>query len=391
MKKIIKKIKENNLDALIISDPDSIFYLTGVKIDPHERLLALVIAENETLIAPSMHESEITIINPPVKTHYFSDSDDFIDIIPKLIKNQKNVGVDKEFRAKFFIPCLEKLPSHNFILGSFIVDNMRMIKRVDEIEKMSISSLLNDKIIGELIDHLSKPESIGITELEAVDFLNSIMIKFDADGYAFDPGINFGNGTCEPHHIQDNTSLKIGDAVIIDIGFSKNGYCSDMTRSFIVTPNGLKTSWQTDDPNYSAYASLYNKIYSIVRDANLAGIEKVAPGVALSEVDAAARDLITNAGYGEYFLHRTGHNIGIAVHELPDVSSSSNAVCSIGMTFSIEPGIYLPASIVAVELEKITGKKYDSTNLSGLGVRVEDIIAVTADGCEVLNKYPKNV
>jgi Xaa-Pro dipeptidase len=124
-----------------------------------------------------------------------------------------------------------------------------------------------------------------------------------------------------------------------------------MTRSFFLEDNSLIDVYQT------------------VLKANLAAINKVKPGVLLKEIDHAARSVIQSAGYGEYFIHRTGHGIGQEVHEPYDVSANSDVLCEVGMIFSIEPGIYLP---------------------SGGGIRIEDLVLVTEDGCEVLNQYPKN-
>ncbi|MBQ5771205.1 MAG: M24 family metallopeptidase, partial [Clostridia bacterium] len=112
------------------------------------------------------------------------------------------------------------------------------------------------------------------------------------------------------------------------------------------------------------------KVYEIVERANAAGRAKVRPGVKLEDVDRAARKVIEDAGYGKYFIHRTGHGIGLEVHEFPDVSAVSEAVCEPGMVFSVEPGIYLPGSF---------------------GVCVEDLVAVTEDGCETLNEYTKEM
>ena len=148
--------------------------------------------------------------------------------------------------------------------------------------------------------------------------------------------------------------MKPGDCVLFDVGCMKDGYCSDMTRTCY----------------YKEVSPERRRIYEIVRAANERAISLIRPGVPLRELDRAARDLISGAGYGEYFTHRLGHFIGLAEHEFGDVSSASEWKAEPGMIFSIEPGIYLPGDT---------------------GVRVEDLVLVTEDGCEVLNHYAKDL
>lgn len=354
-------LRAAGLQALVVSDPDSIFYLTECRIAPGERLYALVVTEGRmVLVLPEMFKLEASEVSE--EKIFFKDTDDFLGIIPTILTEEAVhiVGVDKELKARFLLPMMERMNECAFELGSPVIDENRMIKQAGEITKMQISSELNDSIMGEIVKFLATPEALGITEKQAVKKLAEISEALGAEGFSFDPIICFGAGSAQPHHEPDNESkLEIGSPVIIDIGFLKHGYCSDMTRSFIRTEEGMVTGGKPE----------YKHIYDIVLGANLAGIEKVAPGVPLAEVDAAARDFIKAAGYDEFFTHRLGHGIGIAVHEFPDVSAASTAVCAPGMIFSIEPGIYHPES--------------------GIGVRIEDLVLVTETGYEVLNKYPK--
>ena len=165
--------------------------------------------------------------------------------------------------------------------------------------------------------------------------------------------MSFGANAGDPHHESDDTVLKRGDVVLFDIGGRRCNYCSDMTRTFF---------WGEPDEETA-------RIYDIVRRANEAAEALIKPGVRLCDLDAAARSLITAAGYGEYFNHRLGHFIGQTDHEKGDVSSANTAVAKPGMIFSIEPGIYLPGEF---------------------GVRIEDLVLVTETGCEVLNRNDKH-
>ena len=194
----------------------------------------------------------------------------------------------------------------------------------------------------------------GVTEQEVADQMLGIYLSLGADGYSFPPLVAFGANAADPHHAPDDTAVKPGDCVLFDVGCIKDGYCSDMTRTFY----------------FKTVSEEHRKVYETTRAANEAAISKIRPGVPLRNLDAAARNLITEAGWGPNFNHRLGHFIGLSEHEFGDVSSANNWEAKPGMIFSIEPGIYL------------TGDT---------GVRVEDLVLVTEDGVEVLNHYPKNL
>ena len=150
--------------------------------------------------------------------------------------------------------------------------------------------------------------------------------------------------------IKRNTRLKAADTVILDVGLLWKRYCSDMTRTVL----------------FGEVSDEQKKVHAIVTAANRAGIAACRPGAPMKDFDRAARKVIEDAGYGQYFIHRTGHGIGLDVHEFPDCSATSETVARPGMIFSVEPGIYLPGRF---------------------GVRVEDLVAITEDGCEVLTAH----
>ncbi|HBG67376.1 MAG TPA: peptidase M24 family protein, partial [Kandleria vitulina] len=158
----------------------------------------------------------------------------------------------------------------------------------------------------------------------------------------------------DPHHVGDDSRLKEGDSIIVDMGCIYNGYCSDMTRTFF----------------YKSVSEKQKDVYNLVLKAQLAAEAAIKPGLKLSDIDKVARDIISEAGYGEEFNHRLGHFIGRLTHEAGDVSSANDAIIKPGMIFSIEPGVYLPGEF---------------------GVRIEDLVLVTEDGCKVLNHYPKEL
>ncbi|RKD23609.1 Xaa-Pro dipeptidase [Caminicella sporogenes DSM 14501] len=349
LEKVIKNMEKYNIDQMIVTSSDSIFYLLGEWIHPGERMLALFIDTNGEA---KLFVNELFPITKDlgVKVHIHKDTDNPIDDLAEVIDESKVVGIDKEWPSRFLISLLKKKNGLKVENGSIVVDEARMIKDEQEIELMRKASAINDKAMEEIIEFIKK----GCSEIEASKKLAEIYSKYGCSGFSFEPLICYGANAAEPHHASDNTELKENSCIIIDIGCIKDDYASDMTRSLF----------------YGKPDEEYKKIYDLVYKANKAAIEAVKPGVKFSDIDRAARKVIEDGGYGKYFIHRTGHNIGINVHEYPDVSSSNDMEVVEGMVFSIEPGIYLEG-------------KY--------GVRIEDLVVVTKDGCEVLNKFTKDL
>ena len=195
---------------------------------------------------------------------------------------------------------------------------------------------------------------VGATEKELEEKFVSIYAAHGCSDVSFTPIVGFSANAADPHHENDGTKLEKGMCVLIDVGGVYDGYCSDMTRTFFTAP-------PTEEQE---------TVYNLVRKANETAEALVRPGVKLCDIDRAAREVIEKAGYGEYFYHRLGHFIGLEDHEYGDVSSAFDRPVEEGMCFSIEPGIYLEGKF---------------------GVRIEDLVIVTKDGCEVLNHYPKEL
>ena len=259
------------------------------------------------------------------------------------------LGIDKEWPAKFLIPLMETHPGMQVVLSSDCVDDCRACKDAEEQALMREASRINDAV-NEAAKHYIKA---GMTEREVAEFIDAQFRAHGCEGPSFTTIVSFGANAADPHHEPDDTVLKEGDCVLFDMGCVKSRYCSDMTRT-----------WFCGQPTEKQAA-----VHDLVRRANEAAEALIKPGVRLCELDAAARDLITEAGYGAYFNHRLGHFIGQTDHEKGDVSSANTTVARPGMIFSIEPGVYLPGEF---------------------GVRVEDLVLVTETGCEVLNRNDKH-
>lgn len=347
--RVLDALKDMGLSQMLIVDPMSIYYLTGVWVAPFERFYGLC------LRADGRHAMFLNrLFHVPgdvgVEKVWYSDTDPVTDLIAEHLDRDAVLGVDKDLRASFLLPLMEKKTAAGFVNASIAVDRTRGVKDEEEQELMRTASRINDQAMARFRELIHE----GVTEKEAADQMLKIYLELGADGFSFEPLVAFGANAADPHHAPDNTRLEPGDCVLFDVGCIKDGYCSDMTRTFY----------------YKTVSEEHRKIYETVRRANEAAIARIRPGVPLRELDAAARDLIAGEGFGEYFTHRLGHFIGLAEHEYGDVSSASAWEAQPGMIFSIEPGIYLAGDT---------------------GVRVEDLVLVTADGCEVLNHYPKKL
>ena len=347
---VLSLMRERQINQIIVSDPAAIFYLTGEWIHAGERLLALVIREDgqHSLVVNKMFQIKS---NLDIEIIYIDDIDNGIGILMNQLEAGK-IGVDKTWPAKFLLDLMKQTGKQvdQFVLGSEIMDDVRAHKTEEEKELMRAASRDNDEAVGRLIELLPQE----MTELEMTEKLAEIYKTLGNEAMAFDPIVAYGANGADPHHETNEDHVKPGDAVILDIGGVKNNYCSDMTRTVF----------------YKEVSERHREIYEIVLEANKRAIEAVKPGVKFSAIDAAARDYITEKGYGEYFTHRTGHFIGIECHEAGDVSAANDRVVEPGNIFSIEPGIYIQDDI---------------------GVRIEDLVIATEDGYENLNHYNKEL
>lgn len=349
LSKLLNLMEENQVDQILIADPASIFYLTGKWVHPGHRLYALLIdrKENYNLFVHEMFQIREDL---GVEIHYFKDTDNPVEVLSKYVIDEGKFVVDKEWPTRFFLSLSELKPNLKYSAKP-LIELVRRVKNEEEIKLMKEASKLNDKAV----EMLSKRFNSNGTEKEATDELANIYEELNTEGFSFDPIVCYGKNAADPHHMPDKVSeLKEGDVVLFDIGCIKDAYCSDMTRTFF---------WKSASEKQI-------EVYNIVREANERAIKAVKPGMKFSEIDAVARDYITEKGYGEYFIHRLGHCIGMEVHEYGDVSATNDEIIEVGNIFSIEPGIYLPGEF---------------------GVRIEDLVLVTEDGCENLNSYSKEL
>ncbi|WP_414046094.1 M24 family metallopeptidase [Macrococcus equi] len=345
-------MKDQSIQHAWITTPDNISYFSGFLSDPHERLTALYITQdNACLIVPNM-EVEDAVNASGMTTFGYSDTEDAFEIAKlntkfpdheELYIEEEHVTVKREKSLlRVFNP--ESLQSIDQL-----IKDMRNIKTDDEINILKQAAHYADEALRIGVSQLKS----GITEKEVAQYLEAEILKVEGiSGMSFSTTVLFGDHAASPHGTPGNRQLKNDEYVLFDLGVIYKGYCSDITRTIA----------------FGTPPEFHKEIHAIVTEANERAIKGVKPGAKISDIDALARDYITEKGYGEAFPHRLGHGLGITVHEFPDISSANDDTLKPGMCFTIEPGIYLHGEV---------------------GVRVEDDILVTEDGYEILTAYEK--
>ena len=345
LERVVRGMEEMNLDQIVVSSPPSVFYLTGAWVSPGERMLALYVHKSgEVRLFANRLFALAGNVEAPLSE--FDDTEDPIALLSQSVRPGV-LGVDKFWPSRFTLGLLEARADVRAVVGSRPVDEARMCKDEEEIALMRASSRKNDAATLAAIEQI-RP---GMRESDVAACYNRAAREQGASGPSFATLICFGKNCAEPHHATDDTFLKQGDSIILDVGLSWERYASDMTRTVFF---GQPTDEQ-------------KRVYDLVVKANAAGRAVARPGIPLKEVDRAARKVIEDAGYGKYFIHRTGHGIGLEVHEPPDASAVEETIARPGMVFSVEPGVYLPGRF---------------------GVREEDLVCITPDGAETFNRLP---
>ena len=348
-------LRQQGADLAVLSFTDQMRYLTGYVEGAHERLLALFVpAQGEPgFIVPFMN-AQAARANPAgiAQVLGWTDSEGWQTFAQQLVyqyalQDGATVLIDDELHSVHLLDLQSQFPDFRYRSASPALAQLRGIKTERELVSLEAAALLIDTVFEETLGAMRE----GMTETELQDFVFAA-IKRHHSTPAFTPLICFGPNGAMPHHHSNATKLDKGDVVVIDIGCTWEGYCSDITRTVAFG--------EPSDPDA-------RRVYQIVSAAHHAAREAVRPGVTCGHVDDMAHQVVDRAGFGEAFFHRTGHGIGLSGHEQPNIISGNNIELTPGMCFSIEPGIYLE---------------------NRFGVRIENIVTVTADGVRSLNAEP---
>ena len=348
LEQTISAMRDAGLSQIIVAEDRAISYLTGVRPNSMERVGALLIKDtgevhsfmNELFRFPDMEDAV---------SHVYRDGDNPYKLIAEHL-DPGVLGFDEKWETIHTISLLKERPDIIPELGSWPVNESRKYKDPEEQVLLEKASQINDMAIDYGICHIEE----NLSEKELADTIENFFRQSGGINVGQWQVVCYGDDAADPHHVPGDAVPHEGDAILIDLVGLINGYWCDMTRTVF----------------YKSVSEENRRIYEIVRKAQQAGIDAVRPGIRMSEIDGIVRKVIEDEGYGEFFITRTGHGVGLSVHEPPMCSSDSSDICRAGMCFSIEPGIYIP------------GKT---------GVRIEDLVIVTENGCRVLTHYPKDL
>lgn len=353
LKRLRQEMTAQDIDLVALGPTAHTQWLLGYAPYPDERMCLLLISKtDEVFVMPALNANAVREHTDIEFCEWADDHGPFdaLDVaLEKVVgTGVKKVVLDETMRADFALNLLDKLDGATHQFTKSTVGALRMRKTEAEYQLLK----LNAQIADEAQEVAAKTARPGVTESDVAEAVKEHFMSKGAKPVFDIIGAN-ENGAFPHHHTSDRV-LKSGDVVVVDIGGTTKGYPSDITR--MVAVETLR-----DD---------YQEVHDVVEAAVQAALAACKPGVKTSDIDKAARDVITKAGYGEYFTHRTGHGLGIEIHEEPYLSASSDVILDEGMVFSIEPGIYIPGKF---------------------GIRLEEIVYLRADGPEVLSERPRDV
>ncbi len=338
---------DQQVDAVMLSVGHDLPYMTGYTAMPLERLTMLVVQRegDPTLLIPGLEAARVEPQRGVFELLPWGETEDPTEIVGRLTSGAKRIAVGDQMWSRFLVELLPHLPNAQFTRAVDVVGPLRMSKDQAELDALAAAGAAVDKIAGEL--QRGEIPLVGRTEAEVSAHLGRRIIE---EGHQV---VNFaivaaGENASSPHHHASDRVIQPGEIVLTDFGGTMNGYCSDTTRCVFTG----------EIPGDVAEA------YDVLFEAQAAGVAAATVGTPCEDVDWACRKVIDDAGYGEYFIHRTGHGIGLEAHEDPYIVEGNTLPLEAGHAFSIEPGIYIP------------GK---------WGMRLEDIAAATADGPVAFN------
>jgi Xaa-Pro aminopeptidase len=338
---------EQGIDVLLLSVGHDLPYLTGYLAMPLERLTMLVLPRDgdATLVVPRLEAPRVVEQPGAFTLLAWDETQDPIEIVARLAGRPATAAIGDQTWARFLVDLLPQLPDTRFRRAVDVVGPLRMRKDPTEVEALRAAGAAADRVAAQL--HAGDIPLAGRTEAQVSADISQRLIAEGHDKVNF-AIVAAGENAASPHHHGADRVIGPGDIVLCDFGGTMDGYCSDITRCV----------------HLGEVPAEIGEAYAVLVDAQRAGVVAGSVGVPCEDVDRAARAVISDAGFGEYFVHRTGHGIGMEEHEDPYMVEGNARPLEAGHAYSVEPGIYVPGR---------------------WGMRLEDIVVATDDGPESLN------
>ncbi len=343
------EMARRGVDALLVSVGSDLPYLTGYGAMPSERLtMGVVTATDATLVVPHLEAPRVAD-RGCFEVIAWGETEDPIAIVGRLSPQAGAVAIGAQTWARFLVGLQQVLPGVTFSDATAVMSSLRIVKDNHEIELLRRAGAAVDRVVARLRSMRFSGQSEATLARQVMD-----MTVEEGHDIATFHIVASGPNAASPHHEPGGRQIVEGDCVVVDFGGRLGGYCSDTTRTFHV-----------GEPTAE-----YAEAFSALESAQLAGTAAAGPGVVAETIDRAARAVLDDAGWGEWFIHRLGHGIGLDGHEDPYLVEGNKEVLQPGMAFSIEPGVYVP---------------------DRWGMRIEDIVVCTEDGRESLNNSPRDL
>lgn len=349
--KIAAQLEAHDLDAMLLTEEANRFYASGFHSSGTDGV-ALVTRTKAYYFTDSRYTEAAARCVEGAELGEIGRGRGYTVLINEVIQSEgiHRMGFEDAYMTVRDYEAYRKALNCELVPAAEMLWQLRMVKDGEELEAMVGAQRIAERALEEILNEI-RP---GVTEKEIAARLQYLMLHYGASDMSFDPIVVSGPNGSLPHGVPSEKAIQAGEFVTMDFGCIYKGYCSDMTRTVAV---GFVTEEM-------------QKVYDTVLQAQLAGIAAARAGAAGKEVDGAARSIIDAAGYGAYFGHSFGHGVGVEIHESPNASPMNEKPMPAGSVISAEPGIYLP------------GK---------LGVRIEDVIILTEDGCRNITKAPKEL
>lgn len=356
LSRLARILVEKEVDGCVMGPSHDVEYLAGIKPFTDDRFRGFFLLSDGRwfFICPELYYEQVReALGQEAHIYIWSDTDGVMGAFEKAKADYglagKKIAVNDGIMAIDLID-MESIMAGKYVNGNEIFEELRIVKDEEEAQLMAKAGEIADKTFEEVIKYI-KP---GVSERDISKKIKELLEKFGGEGLSFEPIVASGPNSSKPHYNDDKRIIENQDLVILDFGCTYKGYCSDTSRTVFI---GQPTEEQ-------------KKVYEICLRATTEAKKAVREGIAAESIDKIARGIITEEGYGEYFINRTGHGIGLACHEAPYIKDGNKQILKNGMCFSVEPGIYIPGKF---------------------GMRVEDIVMVNGKGSRVFNNSNRDM